>query len=69
MSVPNSYPGRRRVWPGAGARGPGGMSRITSGSRLARLRLILAKASRPEAGRTGSSDFFQDCYTLSTLFQ
>ena len=69
MSVPNSYPGRRRVWPGAGARGPGGMSRITSGSRLARLRLILAKASRPEAGRTGSGDFFQDCYTLSTLFQ
>ena len=69
MSVPNSYPGRPRVWPGAGARGPGGMSRITSGSRLARLRLILAKASRPEAGRTGSGDFFQDCYSLSTLFQ
>ena len=47
MSVPNSYPGRRRVWPGAGARGPGGMSRITSGSRLARLRLIWPRPPVP----------------------
>ena len=47
MSVPNSYPGRPRVWPGAGARGPGGMSRITSGSRLARLRLIWPRPPVP----------------------